>query len=390
MFNVKSRKPTLYKHRGKWYARFWDNEKCKYFSRALGILVEGKKERRDEALKVAEKIEAERSQIETPAAVIVNIPLLEYVESFWQPDSEYAREKALVEHKPLSNHYLLTNRLIVRNKIITFDGFKNISLSELTKPIIRQWKIWLAEQGYSGRTINGAMLALRVPVKRAFADDVIPIDPFNGIQRAAHKERRRGILTPVEIKRLAEAPVVDARSRLAIFLPLYCSMRMGEVRGLQWGDISDGVIHIRHNWQEKEGLKSCKCGSEGYVPMPRIVADLINDMHDIAPLTGHDDFVMSIIPYKPIGREFLWTALNEELTLIGIDKELRKERNIVYHSLRHSFVTACRVAGLSDFETMTLSRHKDTKMLERYSHGQDAIDVRSIGAKLEKSLTLLA
>jgi len=37
------RKPTLYKHRGKWYARFWDVEKGAYFSRALGIPVEGKK-----------------------------------------------------------------------------------------------------------------------------------------------------------------------------------------------------------------------------------------------------------------------------------------------------------------------------------------------------------
>ena len=384
MTHIKTRKPTLYKHRGKWYGRFWDKEKRKYFSRALGVLVEGKKERRDEALKVAEKYETERSLETSTIKNIANIPLLEYVENFWQPDSEYVREKAVVEHKPLSNHYLLTNRLIVKNKINTFDGFKNISLSELTKPIIRQWKLWLAEQGYSGRSINGAMLALRVPIKRAFSDDVIPIDPFNGVQRAAHKEKRRGILTPTEIKKLIEVPVMEPRVRLAIYLPLYCSMRMGEVRGLKWGDISDGVIHIRHNWQEKEGLKPCKCGSEGYVPMPRMVADLINELHKIAPLTGLDDFVMSIVPYKPISREFLWSALDAELSQIDINKAQRKERNIVYHSLRHSFVTPCSVAGLSDFETMTLSRHKDSKMLERYSHGKEAVDVRSIGAKLER------
>jgi len=384
MSHIKTRKPTLYKHRGKWYGRFWDKDKRKYFSRALGVLVEGKKERRDEALKAAEKYEAERSLETSNVKNIANIPLLEYVENFWQPDSEYVREKAALEHKPLSNHYLLTNRQIIKNKINTFDGFKNISLSELTKPIIRQWKLWLAEQGYSGRSINGAMLALRVPIKRAFADDVIPIDPFNGVQRAAHKEKRRGILTPAEIKKLIEVPVMDPRVRLAIYLPLYCSMRMGEVRGLKWGDISDGIIHIQHNWQEKEGLKPCKCGSEGYVPMPRMVAGLINELHKISPLTGLDDFVMSIVPYKPISREFLWNALDAELSQIDIDKTQRKERNIVYHSLRHSFVTACRVAGLSDFETMTLSRHKDSKMLERYSHGKEAVDVRSIGAKLEK------
>jgi integrase len=160
---------------------------------------------------------------------------------------------------------------------------------------------------------------------------------------------------------------------------------MGEVRGLLWGDISDGIIHIQHNWQEKEGLKKCKCGSEGYVPMPRIVADLVNQVHAIAPLTGADNFVMSVKPYHSVCRKFLSVALRHELSQIGITEPQRKERNIVYHSLRHSFVTACRIAGLTDFETMTLSRHKDVKMLERYSH-REAVDVRQIGEKLERAL----
>jgi integrase len=165
-------------------------------------------------------------------------------------------------------------------------------------------------------------------------------------------------------------------------------MRMGEVRGLLWGDISDGVIHICHNWQEQEGLKGCKMGSEGYVPMPRAVAELVNRVHDLAPLTGPGDFVMAHKPYHPVSRDFLWEALKFELFMLTITEKQRRERNIVYHSLRHSFVTACRVAGLSDFETMTLSRHKDRKMLERYTHEQEAMDMptlRGLGDKIDGS-----
>jgi len=121
-----------------------------------------------------------------------------------------------------------------------------------------------------------------------------------------------------------------------------------------------------------------------------VVAELVNRVHEIAPLTGPDNFVMSIKPYHPICREYLWAALRSELAALGIDETQRENRNIVFHSLRHSFVTACRIAGLSDFETMTLSRHKDKKMLERYSHGAEAIDVREIGEKLEKSLLVEA
>jgi integrase len=386
------RKPTLYKHRNFWYARIWNEKEGKYHSKALGVPVEGKKERRAEAAEAVTRIieetaEKEKKRLQN-ANLTASMPLLEYVKNFWQSDSEYVKEKALLEKKPVSKHYIYSNQRLVETRIKPFEGFANITLSGLTKPLIRQWKLRLAEQGCSGRMINGAMLALRVPVKRAFFDDLIPVDPFAGVPRAAHKEKIRGILTPAEIKTLVNTPVKDPRSRLAVYLSLYCSMRMGEVRGLQWGDIKDGIIHIRHNWQEGEGLKPCKCGSEGYAPMPRTVAELLNQVYETAPLTGLNDFVMSIKPYHPICREFLWHSLKNELMSIGINEQERKNRNIVFHSLRHSFVTACRIAGLSDFETMTLSRHKDVKMLQRYSHGKEAVDVKQIGEKFEKSLLI--
>jgi integrase len=350
--------------------------------------VEGKRERRREAEDAA-RLLAEKLAAEEEAAAgrnpLADKPLLEYAENFWRPGGEYAREKALVEKEPLAAHYILSNHQLFKNKIAPFPGFKGVTLGGLTKPLIRRWKLWMAERGTSGRMINGALLALRVPVKLAFDDDIIPVNPFAGVKRAAHKEKIRGILTPAEIKKLAESPVTDPYKRLAVFLPLYCSMRMGEVRGLQWGDIADGVIHIHHNWQEKEGIKKCKMGSEGYVPMPGVVANLLNQIHSMSFLTGPEDFVLGKKPYHPISREFLWEALREELDAIGIPEEDRKRRNIVYHSLRHSFITNCRMAGLNDFLVMSLARHHDPKMLQRYSHGQEAMNMLEVKEKLDKA-----
>ena len=389
----RKRRPTLYKHRGSWYARFWDSEEGKYHSRALGVTVEGKKERRKEAEQIAFNMLAAIENAKIPVKVnsansISAMPLIEFAQNFWQPNSDYAEEKAYIEKKPLSKHYLLTNQRMVERRIKPFPGFADITLSELSKYLIHQWKLWLAKQGLSGRSMNIARQALSVPVKWAFGRDIIPTDPFAGVPRAPHQEKIRGILIPEEIKRLLETPIANPHSRLAVYFPLYCAMRMGEVRGLLWGDISDGIIHICHNWQEGEGLKKCKCGSEGFVPMPRIVADLVNMVYKEAPLTGLNDFVMADRPNKPICRETLSKALRQELSSIGITEEMRQGRNIVYHSLRHSFVTACRIAGLSDFETMTLSRHKDRKMLDRYSHGREALDVRLIGQKFENHFFL--
>ena len=381
------RKPTLYKHRGNWYARFWNPDKGRYYARSLGIKAAGKKGRKSEALEAVLKMAAEGSAPKPAEPPPDNAaPLTDYALAFWQSDGEYAREKALVEKKPVSKHYLLANRRAVITKAVPYPGFEGVTLGSLTKPLIRKWKIWLAEQGCSGRTINTALQSIRVPVKRAYADDLIPADPFFGVPRASHAEKTRGILTPAEIRRLVSEPVTNPYSRLAVYLPIYCSMRMGEVRGLQWGDISDGVIHIRHNWQDGEGVKKCKCGSEGYVPLPRVVAAALNSVWEAAPLRGGEDFVMSLTPHKPVSKEKLTVFFRSELESIGIGEGERKRRNIVYHSLRHSFVTACRVAGLTDFETMTLARHKDRKMLERYSHGKEALDLTAMRDKLETAL----
>jgi integrase len=51
-----------------------------------------------------------------------------------------------------------------------------------------------------------------------------------------------------------------------------------------------------------------------------------------------------------------------------IHKDARKNRKLSFHSMRHSFVTRAREAGLSDFVVSALSGHKTTRMVEHYSH----------------------
>ena len=119
---MKKRNPTLYKHREKWYARIWDLDKQKYFSRSLGIAVEGKKGRRDEAMAAALKI----AEVDNKQKInIADVLLLDYVGKFWKSDSEYVREKAELEKKPISTHYLLTNNMLVEKKIKKYPEFKN-------------------------------------------------------------------------------------------------------------------------------------------------------------------------------------------------------------------------------------------------------------------------
>ena len=108
--NVSKRRPALYKRRGSWYARFWNSEEGKYHAKALGIPVEGKRERRREAEDLELRISMEMDE---PKAIQQSSRrdqgqslFLDFVEKFWQRDSQYAKYKALVEKKPLSKHHI--------------------------------------------------------------------------------------------------------------------------------------------------------------------------------------------------------------------------------------------------------------------------------------------
>jgi integrase len=126
------------------------------------------------------------------------------------------------------------------------------------------------------------------------------------------------------------------------------------------------------------------------VPLPGVVADLLNRVQRKAVekklSVDPGAYVLGRRPGKPARKKFFGEALRAELTALGIAEEERAARNITFHSLRHDFVTMGRIAGMTDFEIMTLARHHDHKMLARYSHGQQALDFAAMRGKIEAGL----
>jgi len=81
-----------------WYVRFWNEKDQKYSeTRSIGIIAEGKKERKREAeLKVNDMLSEIR--FETGAA---DVSFILYLESFWKPDSPDVKECSVLKKKPL-------------------------------------------------------------------------------------------------------------------------------------------------------------------------------------------------------------------------------------------------------------------------------------------------
>jgi len=408
---LKTRKPfTLYKKETKsgvvWYVRFWDETLRRYaVARSTGIYAEGKKQRRYEAEQAARDM----------LPVIRFMPsarerlFVQYVADFWLPDSPYVRECALVKKKPLSAAYVNLHHEDVRRHIEPFPAFQGIGLRQLTPGLIRDWMRWMAGKGVKGGRLNKVMQAMSVAVRYAVAREEMERDPFRNIHDAPETRREKGVLSSAELAKLIGMPAADPHGRLAVLLGALCGLRLGEVRGLLWGDIDDGLINVCHNYVDDEGLKMPKNGSAGTVPFTDAVRAAIEEVRRVSPNPVPERFVMESLkcPGKPYAKSYFEEALKKELSAIGIPGERRpalhkekepadeesapdgyvneqRRRNLTFHSLRHTFITLGRMAGISDMEIQTLARHKSGAMMERYSHASQVIDYDTVRKKMEQ------
>jgi integrase len=184
---------------------------------------------------------------------------------------------------------------------------------------------WAAERGLAGGRINKVMQAMSVAVRHAVFRGELEKDPFRNIRGAPETRKEKGILTPAEVSRLIHAPATDPRGRLAVLLGALCGLRLGEVRGLLWGDIGEDLIAVRHNYIDEDGLKAPKCGSSGDVPMPESVRAALEEVRSIFRNPAPDALVMESLkcPGKPFSKTHFEKTLARELEAIGIPGKWR-------------------------------------------------------------------
>jgi integrase len=422
LVKIKSKVGTM------WHARFWDESLQKYaHSHTTGILVEGKKEHRREAEEVARKLYEEFTEakptepqpIETqpnsptaqttqdiPATTknnsVADTPLIQYLSNFWTPNSEYAQFKRDVQKKPLTPYYIEMNHDDVRRHVEPFSGFSGVTVGSLSKAILKKWLIWLAGRKtqrrkkdgtliegdtLSGRRANTVLQAVRVAIRWAVDNEEIDTDPFRKLGEVSENIKEKGVLTFAERKKLTELPVSDCRTRLVMLLGSYCGLRRGEMRGLQWGDIADGLITVQHNFVNKEGVKQPKYNSTRRVPITADVQKILDMVQEYTFNISPESYVLEspLRPGKPLNNNFFREGVVRELESIGISAARQKERVLTCHSLRHTFVTLAQLSGIPDVEIRAMTGQKSAQVMGIYSHVPQVIDFDKARKKLEAS-----
>ena len=198
----------------------------------------------------------------------------------------------------------------------------------------------------------------------------ISVNPMAGVERYGTDELKRGIPTESEVKALLNMEWNNPVGKLAFELAAYSGLRAGEITGLRVCDIDldAEIIHVRHSWSESDGLKSTKNTDERDVPIDRFIAlGLLNRARE-NPNYSDTSYVFfsNVKPEQPFWLSYYQDSFYEAMAEIGISEEQRKERNIVFHSLRHFCATI--LSQRTDMKTVqAILGHRSEKMSIHYS-----------------------
>jgi Site-specific recombinase XerD len=378
VFKRPSRDRSTGKEVVRFVARFYDDEGAIVKTRTL-----------DATNKTAAVLEAKRL-LDKGEGISSSDPLaLDFLLDFWKSDSDYAKMKAL-RGRPLSLHYVEINASVIRKHLS--EPLKGVRFHELT--VVRMEKIVLkfAAAGMNPRSINFLIQAVRVPVTDWARRHRVG-DPLQYLQRVAERPRERGTLSLDEVAKIAALEGESPRVKAAVLLGALCGLRMGEARGLEWADIDEeaGLLHVVHNWvDDREGVKRPKCGSSRDVPLPSAVLEAVKLCRAVS--TEGSQFVLfnEKRTDKPTDKQVLERGFRRVLSTIGISDSAREERNLVFHGLRHTFISLQRANGIPDFAVMRLAGHKSLAMTERYSHADKVVDFAAARAALDDAIAAKA
>ncbi|MCD1655205.1 tyrosine-type recombinase/integrase [Treponema zuelzerae] len=308
---------------------------------------------------------------------------LQYCSEFWSENSPYFKSRKL-KGKALSESYRYTGVYGLKH----FEEFlRDKRMSEISPIELDAFADKLAETGLKGRSINLGLAAIKRPMAVFCKKKGIP-DPLLSVESHEETPKERGVITVDELSRVVSYND-DYRAKAIFLLGALGGLRRGEVRGLHVDDIDfeKGIIHVRHNFvNTKEGLKAPKCDSIRSVPVPSILIETLKTVVSLYP-TGIYAVPNLVDSEKPCDVVTINRAFTRILKFLGITEDERKNRNLVYHGLRHTFVTLAQSTGLPDFIVARLSGHKTLDMVRRYTNAEGYVDFADTKARMEKAVS---
>jgi integrase/recombinase XerD len=221
------------------------------------------------------------------------------------------------------------------------------------------------ERPLSQNSQNGYQRILCASLYHAVREGILKSNPFAtivGKERISQKEGERAYLTLAELKRFIDAPCLSQSLKQAFLFSCFTGLRLSDILRLCPKYIQksadDKTEYIR--------LEMKKTESDVVVPLSKEAKRWL-------PAVIGNDTPYFTLPSK--GTMFRY--MREWAKAAGVDK------NITFHSARHTFATSMLTLGTDIYTTSKLLGHKNVTTTQIYAKVIDSKKVESV-ARLDR------
>ena len=329
----------------------------------------------------------------------------DYAANWWDWDKcEYVmarRRRSTANHPRIKRSY--TEPALIRKKKYIIPYFGDMELTSIKETHVESFFSWLISKKLSMKTINDIRSNLNIMMNWAVKNDLIKKNPVALTLKFPVERTKRKLLTSYEARMLFATTSIneiwDANSicYTASFLSFLTGMRQGEILALKPCDLfhchfdderkDRYLIHVKSNYSDRYGLSTTKNSESRDVPIPR---DMYKMLLKLA--SCHETpkgYIFSESGKTPINSRIIRHYFCKALRKIGIADEMRKARNLTFHSLRSAFVTNNRMHGIPDTKIAAISGHKTLNVLNTYTnYGDDNFrDIDFLQEQIEEAIT---
>lgn len=210
--------------------------------------------------------------------------------------------------------------------------------------------------------------------------DLTDRNPVELVRQGGKRRQTPRRLTVEEIRRLLIG--LEDPCRLMVILAGCLGLRIGEILGLQWGDIDflGGTLTVRRAvYQYHVGPAKTAC-SEAALPLAPEVLRVFEEWFGEAFYRSGSDYVLASKRGGPVDADKLRSEILQPAALrAGIGK-------IGWHTLRHSFATALDVAGARAKVAQELMRHANYSTTMDIYTGALERDKRETASRVAQAL----
>lgn len=229
---------------------------------------------------------------------------------------------------------------------------KNIKLAKFGKAEVRDFLNFLREykgervDHFSANTLMSYQQRFVAILNGAFHDGLIEQNPFNLIEKEERFDKPRSDkegLTVEEVMKIASTKHSNNQVRLGFLFACFTGLRLGDVRSLKWSEVID------------MGTYKAIIKEQGKTKKP-IAIPLCNTAIMFMPEQQDDEYVFHLPKYT-----WLHNSLGRIMKAAGI------ERNVSFHTSRHTFATLTQSACQNIKVVGDLLGHRSVKTTQRYA-----------------------